>query len=169
MKSYLLIPAIGLFLSLSQNAVGSPHKTGAPAPEFTGKTTGGETIKLSDYRGQVVLLDFWASWCAPCREEMPFLIDFYREHGKKAFQIIAINIDDKIENMEHFLSGLDDPPDFPILVDRAKEIPKQYDIEAMPTTLFIDKKGTVRFWHTGFKKSYQKQFRAELDELLKEK
>ena len=63
------------------------------APDFSGKTPDGKVIKLSDYKGKVVLVDFWASWCSPCREEMPELIKFYKTHGNSDFEILAVNID----------------------------------------------------------------------------
>jgi thiol-disulfide isomerase/thioredoxin len=160
---------MGLFLALSANAADNPGKTGVRAHGFTGKTPEGKAVKLSDYEGKVVLLDFWASWCGPCREEMPFLIDFYRENRNTDLRIIAVNLDDRVENMNRFLSRFFVPPGFLILVDREKEIPRVYDIKAMPTTIFIDKKGTLRFWHSGFNPSHKERFQAELDELLKEK
>ena len=76
------------------------------APDFKGKTSGGKEIKLSDYLGKVVLIDFWASWCPPCREEMPELIKFYKTHKDTAFELIAVNIDNESENMQRFLDKL---------------------------------------------------------------
>lgn len=166
MKLPFFAVVVMLCLTLPVNAA---KLEGKPAPDFIGKTISGEEIKLSDYKGKVVLLDFWASWCGPCREEMPFLIDFYRHNKNRDFEIIAINIDDKAKNMEKFLSNIFGRPEFPILFDQHKNIPPLYDIETMPTTIFIDKNGTVRYWHNGFKKSYEVQFQDELNALLKEK
>ena len=139
------------------------------APDFKGKTLGGKEIKLSDYLGKVVLIDFWASWCPPCREEMPELIKFYKTHKDTAFELIAVNIDNESENMQRFLDKLNPKPGFPIIVDNKQEIPSLFDIEAMPTTIFIDKKGKVRFRHDGFKAEYINDFNNELTQLLKEK
>jgi thiol-disulfide isomerase/thioredoxin len=138
------------------------------APDFEAKTSDGKDIKLSDYAGKVVLIDFWASWCPPCREEMPELIKFYKKHNDPQFQLIAINIDNNTENMNHFLEKLFPKPSFPIVVDNNQKIPSLFDIEAMPTTIFIDKKGKVRFRHDGFKDSYVDDFNSELTQLLKE-
>lgn len=146
----------------------SQEKIGSPAPNFDGKTVHGKEIKLSDYHGEVVLIDFWASWCPPCREEMPELIKFYEEHRNPKFELIAVNIDDKKENMLHFLHDLFPEPTFPIIADNNQKIPPLFNIEAMPTTIFIDKKGDIRFWHNGFKKSYVNDFNSELTQLLKE-
>lgn len=163
-KRPVLIAGMGLFLALSANAEGD-----APTSEFSGKTPEGKAVKLSDYRGKVVLLDFWASWCGPCREEMPFLVDFYQDNRKRDFQVIAVNLDDRTENMRNFLSRVSIPAGFLVLADREKEIPPLFDIKAMPTTIFIDRKGVTRFRHSGFKASYREQFQKELNELLEEK
>ncbi len=144
------------------------EKVGSPAPDFEGKTIKAKEIKLSEYAGKVVLIDFWASWCPPCREEMPALIDFYDTHKNSKFELIAVNIDDKKDNMEHFLDNLFPEPEFPIIADNGQKIPPLFNIEAMPTTIFIDKKGKIRFWHNGFKESYLSDFNSELTQLLKE-
>ena len=136
---------------------------------FTGKTLKGKQIKLSDYKGKVVLLDFWASWCPPCREEMPELVKFYRKHKKDNFVIIAVNIDDKSDNMKKFLYKLFPEPSFPIIWDSEKIIPAKFDISAMPTSIMIDKTGKERFRHNGFKKNFIKQFEEELKLLNTEK
>jgi thiol-disulfide isomerase/thioredoxin len=143
-------------------------KEDSPAPDFQGKTYNGKEIKLSDYHGKVVLLDFWASWCPPCREEMPQLIKFYKAHDKTDFQLIAVNIDNNKGNMENFLDKLFPQPEFPIVVDNNQKIPALFNIEAMPTTIFIDKKGNIRYRHDGFKDSYVSDFNSELTKLLKE-
>jgi thiol-disulfide isomerase/thioredoxin len=144
------------------------EKESTPAPAFDGKTSQGKEIKSSEYLGKVVLIDFWASWCSPCREEMPELIKFYTAHKNPNFEIIAINIDNDAKNMQSFLNKLTPKPDFPIIADNSQQIPPLFEIEAMPTTIFIDKKGNVRFRHDGFKKSYVDDFNKELAQLLKE-
>jgi thiol-disulfide isomerase/thioredoxin len=144
------------------------EKEGSAAPDFKGKTTEGKEIKLSDYHGKVVLIDFWASWCPPCREEMPALIRFYRSHKDTNFELIAVNIDNKKENMDSFLDKLFPEPAFPIVIDNEQKVPALFNIEAMPTTIFVDKKGKIRFWHNGFKESYVNDFDSELTKLLKE-
>ena len=144
------------------------EKEGSSALDFKGKTSEGKEIKLSDYLGKVVLIDFWASWCPPCREEMPELIKFYKAHKDPKFEIIAVNIDKDTENMQRFLDKLLSKPSFPIIVDKEQQIPALFNIEAMPTTIFIDKKGIIRFRHDGFKTTYINDFSEELTQLLKE-
>ena len=161
---HLLILLLTVFVSIDICQV----KEGSTAPDFEGKTSKGKEIKLSDYHGKVVLIDFWASWCPPCREEMPALIKFYRNHKDPKFELIAVNIDNDKNNMQHFLNKLFPEPAFPIVVDDSQKIPSLFDIQAMPTTIFIGKKGKIRFWHDGFKESYVADFDSELTQLLKE-
>jgi thiol-disulfide isomerase/thioredoxin len=165
------VTALSLFILLFAAIAGSgfsQDKEDPPAPDFTGKTSDGKEIKLSDYTGKVVLLDFWASWCPPCREEMPELIKFYKKHSDPQFEMIAVNIDNSTYNMNQFLDKLFPKPAFPIVVDNNQKIPSLFDIEAMPTTILIDKKGKIRFRHDGFKESYVDDFNSELIQLLKE-
>jgi thiol-disulfide isomerase/thioredoxin len=139
------------------------------APDFSGKTPDGKVVKLSDYKGKVVLVDFWASWCSPCREEMPELIKFYKSHGNTDFEILAVNIDKDNVNVNHFLDKLITKPLFPVILDNEQKIPELFNIESMPTTIFIDKSGKIRYRHNGFKLSYIEDFKTELTQLIKEK
>ena len=147
----------------------SQEKNASQAPVFEGKTLQGKEIKLADYLGKVVLIDFWASWCPPCQEEMPELIKFYKSHSNPDFELIAVNIDNSEENMEHFIDKLFPKPGFPIIIDNKQQIPSLFDIASMPTTIFIDKKGKIRYWHDGFQKSIVNDFNQELSRLLNEK
>ena len=140
----------------------------APAPDFTGQTPSGQTLQLSDFQGKVVLLDFWASWCGPCRKEMPFLIELYEEHKDEGFEIIAVNIDTDIANMNGFLETLDTEVPFIMLTDPDGTIPPLYDLAAMPTSVFIDTNGILRFKHDGFRNKDKAKYRAELRMLLDE-
>lgn len=164
MFKYVLV----LFFTILMGIGICQEKEGSPAPDFEGKTIRGKDLKLSDYHGKVILIDFWASWCPPCREEMPLLIKFYKAHKDSDFEMIAVNIDNDKDNMQHFLDKLFPEPEFPIVVDDNQKIPPLFNIQAMPTTIFVDKKGKIRFWHNGFQKSYVDDFNSELTLLLKE-
>jgi cytochrome c biogenesis protein CcmG/thiol:disulfide interchange protein DsbE len=143
-------------------------KIGEAAPSFEGTTLAGKQIALSDFRGKVVLIDFWASWCGPCRQEMPFLIDLHRRYHKSPFSIVAINIDNKPENAQKFIDQLNRTIHFTVIKDPKQQIPPKYQIKGMPSSILIDKKGIIRFWHTGFKDSYKEDYISEIDQLLKE-
>ena len=164
MKRYVVFLLLLMYIGI----VSAGDLVGKTAPGFSGKDIDGKEINLSDYKGKVVLLDFWASWCIPCREEFPFLVDFYREHQKDPFMVLAVSIDDKEENMRNFLKKNYASHVFPVIFDRDKSIPPLYELESMPTSIFIDKKGIIRYIHTGFNDTRKKEFQTELSTLLRE-
>jgi peroxiredoxin len=141
---------------------------GKKAPEFSGKTADSIKISLSDYRGKVVLLDFWASWCVPCRKEMPFLVDLFQKNKEKGLAIIGINIDQDAKNRDKFLSALAAKPEFPIVTDPKSKICPLYNLEGMPFTVLIDRKGFIRFRHVGFKDDAPTGLLKEVKILLQE-
>lgn len=143
-------------------------KIGQPSPQFQGTTFDEKKIDLADFRGKVVLIDFWASWCGPCRLEMPFLIELDYHYRHSPFEIIAINIDKNVENAQKFMEQLSERINFTVLKDSKQQIPPKFQIKGMPTSILLDKNGIIRYWHTGFKKSYEKEYFSEIDELLKE-
>lgn len=164
--SVLLLLAITALLPISSQA----QDVGSDAPAFSGKDTKGNEIKLGDYKDKVVLLDFWASWCSPCKQEMPFLIELYNEYKVKNFEIIAINLDTQEKKMHQFIEQLSTSPDFKItfkvIWDPKAEIAEKYGLKAMPTTVLIDRKGVVRFRYKGFHPSKKEDYKSDLEELL---
>lgn len=142
---------------------------GSPAPDFSAKTIVGKDIRLSGCSGNVVLIDFWASWCGPCREEMPFLTELYQKYRDKGFVVLAVNIDTDIKNTNRFLDQLKAKPEFDILIDKGSAIPPLYKLEGMPTTVFVDRKGVIRFRHKGFKMEQKILLEKELESLAGEK
>ncbi|MFQ5605516.1 MAG: TlpA disulfide reductase family protein [bacterium] len=160
---------IGLLLFVSVGALVQARENLTRAKDFKGLTVTGDKINLSDYKGQVVILDFWASWCKPCQKEFPFLIELYNTYYKKGLTVITVNLDENPVNMKKFLSKLKAKVLFPLIVDKEGKIPAMYKVEAMPTTLFIDKRGMIRSRHTGFKDSHKPIYHKELQLLLAEK
>jgi len=142
---------------------------GKEAPEFTGKTTDGEKISLTDYRGKVLVVDFWASWCRPCKEGFPFLIELYGEYSDKGFSVLGVNLDEDVNNMKNFIKKLGKEVKFANITDPESKIGNQYNVEAIPTTLVIDKKGILRYMHVGFSESEKSKFKTEIETLLNEK
>jgi peroxiredoxin len=117
------------------------------APDFDLKTVDGQTVKLSDYRGQVVLLNTWATWCPPCRAEMPQLEAYYREHQDQGFVVVAVNSEESSETVAAFLQSQDFT--FPVVLDPEGTVMSRYEVRALPTSFFIDRKGVVRGMWTG--------------------
>ncbi len=148
----------------------SPQSIDSSAPLFTGTSTDNSTLSLDAFKGKVVILDFWASWCKPCRKELPFLKELYNQYNRKGLEIIGINLDSSKERMDNFFkqSGLSLP--FSTIMDPKSKIPPLYKLNGMPTTVFIDKKGIIRFRHLGFSDSRKtkNQYRDQVESLLKE-
>ncbi len=163
---YRIFASLIMFLAIFNL---SANEVDAPAPDFTLKNLDGVDVSLSDFKGKVVVLDFWASWCGPCREEFPFLIELAKENIDKDFTILAVNIDTKIENCKKFIDKQKEKPLFPILSDTKGKIPELYKVENMPTTYIIDRSGQVRFIHKGFAESYKEEYRKQIEYLLSEK
>ena len=129
MKRFLLLTTALWFSALSQ-AVVTPQ---AAAPDFTLKSAEGRNLRLQEQRGQVVLVNFWASWCGPCKQEMPHLSRLYDKYRSSGFTLLAVNIDDDARHGAATAAkwGLK----FPVLLDAEKNVTRLYDLGAMPSTV----------------------------------
>jgi peroxiredoxin len=117
------------------------------APDFLLEDTGGNEVRLSDYRGRPVVLNFWATWCRPCRKEMPQLVAASERYGDEGLVVIGLNLQEGRSIIEPFAQ--DYGVDFPILIDRDGEVGDEYRLLGLPTTYFIDKSGVIRSIFTG--------------------
>lgn len=145
------------------------QEIGKEAPLFSGKTLDGDKIKLEDFRGKVTLVDVWASWCGPCKQEFPFLIELYEKYSEKDFTVLAVNIDEEKENAQKFLKGLKKDVPFKIMFDPDSKVPTQYNIEAIPSVYILDRTGVIRYYHLGFMDSEKDKYMTEIETLLSEK
>ncbi|TQV86579.1 TlpA family protein disulfide reductase [Aliikangiella coralliicola] len=136
------------------------------APDFTLKSLTGENLRLSDFRGQVVLLNFWASWCGPCRQEMPILDEIHKKYEPLGFAVLGVNVDLKSEKAIDYLRGT--PVKFPILLDPKSKVSEQYSVSAMPSTAIIDRDGNVRYVHAGYKTGDEEKYKNKIKELMRE-
>jgi len=140
----------------------------AVAPEFSLPKLGStQNSNLSEYRGKVVYIDFWASWCAPCRTSFPLLEKFYQAKKKEGFALVAINMDEDIEAAQRFLELY--PANFEILRDAEAQWADTYSVETMPTSFIIDKKGVIRHIHNGFAKDDMVDIEKIVNQLLADK
>ncbi len=137
-----------------------------PAPDFTLKSLSGKNLKLSEYRGNVVLLNFWASWCAPCRLEMPLLNKLHNKYSAAGFTILGVNVEQETDKAKTYLADI--PVDFPILFDSGNTVSKQYNVIAMPTTVLIDRDGNMRYLHQGYKPGDEKVYKKMVKKLIRE-
>lgn len=130
----------------------------ARAPDFTLNTVSGERVRLSEFRGQPVLINFWATWCGPCRIEMPFIQDRYEEYRDEGFVVLAINFDESRAQVEAF--GEELGLTFPLVLDPGAEVQRLYRNRSYPTSFFVDEQGIIRAHHIGVMTA------AQLDENL---
>lgn len=137
-----------------------------PAPQFTLPSRAGAEVSLQALRGQVVMLNFWASWCGPCRTEMPLLDQMHRRYASLGFTLLGVNVEADTRAAEHWLK--DTPVSFPILFDRDSKVSKLYGVDAMPSTIFIDRQGRVRHLHRGYKAGDESDYLNQIRALLKE-
>ncbi len=146
---FLFIGAVWIYVSAAAPGSTTSGKIPAPqqgflAPDFTLPDSNGKPVSLSDLRGQPVLLNIWASWCSPCRAEMPAMQHVYETYRSQGFTILAVNAayQDKIPSAMDFANELG--LTFPILFDQKGEISRLYQVEALPTSFFIDAQGIIR-------------------------
>lgn len=138
-----------------------------PAPAFSlPDIYSGESKNLEQYRGKVIYLDFWASWCGPCRQSLPLLNKLRSELGEGNFEVIAINLDENPEDGKRFLEKY--PVSYPVLTDNSGDTPQKYQLSGMPTSYIIDQKGNLRGAHQGFRSGDIEKIRDSVNALLQE-
>ncbi|MDH4054239.1 MAG: TlpA family protein disulfide reductase [Gammaproteobacteria bacterium] len=158
---------VGLLLSVfAATSLASSGLEGRSAPDFALKSSTGENLRLSEYRGEVVMVNFWATWCGPCRQEMPLLDELYQRYERVGFNLLGVNIDDDSRKAMKMIEELG--VNFPVLFDSRKEVSKLYEVEAMPVTVLIDREGNVRYVHHGYKPGYEEKYLDQVRSLLRE-
>ena len=142
---------------------------GTEAPGFTLKNSAGEDVSLSRFKGKVVFLNFWASWCSPCKEELPKLNEFINKYSASDAVVLAINVDKKRSHADGFLEGVKPlSKNITLLFDPKSTVIPKYNAMAMPTSFIIDRKGVIRFFHFGYMSNDPKKWATEVDTLIKE-
>ena len=150
----------------STSAASKSSKERKPAPEFTLRDANGTFVKLSDYRGKVVLLNFWATWCGPCALEIPWFIEFEQEYKAKGFEVVGISMDDDgWEAVKPYVS--EHKLNYRVLLGDDSVSQLYGGVEALPTTFIIDRDGKVAFVHVGL--AGKDEYLGEIQSLLDEK
>lgn len=139
---------------------------GSLAPGFTLKSAHGKNLKLGEFRGQVVMINFWATWCGPCRQEMPHLNRLHERYHKAGFMLLGVNVDEQPEAARAMVKKLGIV--FPVLLDTGKRVSRLYDVSAMPSSILIDRDGRVRYVHLGYRAGHEIQYDNEVREMLKQ-
>ncbi len=160
--------ALTLALACIPSAATAAAEVGKHAPKFTLPTLQqGQATALSAFAGKVIYLDFWASWCGPCRTSFPLLNALYTKLKAQGFEVIAVNLDEDKTKAEQFIEEL--PVGFTLLHDGDGTWADQYVIEAMPTSFIIDRHGVVQLVHHGFSSDDIKGIEQKITTLLAEK
>lgn len=159
----LLVLSVLLSAAFSVNA-GSEMKQ--PAPNFTLKSNSGSNIKLSELRGQVVLLNFWASWCGPCRTEMPLLVKIHEKYKGMGFTVLGVNVEEDSAPAKSIINKT--KISFPVLFDQKNAVSKLYNVSAMPSTVMIDRDGNMRYLHEGYKAGDEEKYKEWIKKLIQE-
>ena len=158
---------LGLLVTVfAATSLASSDLEGQKAPDFALKSSTGENLRLSEYRGEVVMINFWATWCGPCRQEMPLLDELYTRYERVGFSLLGVNIDDDSRRAMQMVEDLG--VSFPVLFDARKEVSKLYEVEAMPVTVLVDREGNVRYVHHGYKPGYEDKYLDQVRSLLRE-
>jgi peroxiredoxin len=167
MKSRSVRIAVLAAAALSVASISSAGiKEAGPAPQFTLNARGGKAVNLAQYKGQVVMINFWATWCGPCRQEMPLLETIYKKYNKMGFTLLGVNVEPDPKPAEDWLKAT--PVSFPILFDTKSEVSKMYEVSGMPSTVIVDRKGNVRVIHHGYKPGDENEYQDNIRKLVRE-
>lgn len=166
LDSWLRVATVAAALALTSLGITSAGASASRAPTFALPSRSGDTVSLDQLKGKVVMLNFWASWCGPCRQEMPLLEQMHKRYSSLGFTLVGVNVDANSKDAEQWLSKT--PVSFPVLFDRESKVSAMYDVKAMPSTVFIDRQGNVRYLHKGYKAGDEGEYLNQIRALLKE-
>jgi cytochrome c biogenesis protein CcmG, thiol:disulfide interchange protein DsbE len=154
-------PLAGLLLASVMALPCLAIEAGQAAPDFELPGRQG-TVHLSDYKGKTVYLDFWASWCGPCKQSFPWMNEMQSRYAAQGFKVVGVNVDQKTADAKTFLEGT--PAQFDVAFDQAGKTPRSYAIKGMPTSVLIGPDGKVLMVHSGFKDEQ----RAEIEQQIRQ-
>jgi thiol-disulfide isomerase/thioredoxin len=161
-----MLAAGAAMIAAAQISHAAPDLLSAPAPDFALRSMGDDNVRLSEHLGQVVLINFWATWCGPCRQEMPLLETLHAKYQRAGLVLLGINIDEDRGDAVEMAQTLQ--VSYPILFDERKVVSRDYQVGTMPLTVLIDREGVVRYVSEGYKPGYEKRYTEKLRELLGE-
>ena len=149
-------------LLAATSAASSPQ----PAPDFALPAREGAQVRLSELKGQVVMINFWATWCGPCRQEMPLLQQLQAKYEPLGFTLLGVNVEPDSAGAVKWLEKV--PVSFPILFDTANAVAERFGVEGMPSSVFVDREGRVRAVHRGYKPGDEAKYADVIRSLVKE-
>lgn len=168
-RRYLSVALLACALALAVAPATSRATAAAashPAPDFTLTLADGRKMSLAQLRGQVVMINFWASWCGPCRTEMPLLDAMYRKYKPMGFTLVAVNVEPDSKEAQAFLRDV--PVSFPIAYDNDSKMTKLFDVQGMPSSIIIDRRGNARVVHKGYRPGDENEYLDNIRMLIRE-
>ncbi len=157
----------GAVFSLSGCSKGEKEPFSALAPDFSLKSFDGREITLSQLKGKVVLLDFWATWCGPCKESIPHMIQLYKNYRESGFELVGMNIEKgDSETVRRFIASMEIP--YPVVM-APENVVNSYRVSGIPAAFLIDKEGKIRERMLGFSSTIARQMDAKVKDLTSEK
>jgi peroxiredoxin len=137
-----------------------------PATEFSLSSLAGQSVALSQFKGNVVLVNFWATWCGPCQQEMPLLDQMYKKYKPAGFTLLGVNVDKEAPAVKELLARK--PVSFPVLLDPENAVSRAYHVADMPSSVIIDRKGNVRYVHRGYRAGDENEYQDRIRQLIRE-
>jgi thiol-disulfide isomerase/thioredoxin len=159
----LLVACLALAASGIAAAAAVP---GSPAPALVLPARDGGKVDLASLKGEVVMINFWATWCGPCRQEMPLLAQLHTKYEPLGFTLLGVNVEPDSAAAVDWLKGV--PVGFPILFDKDSAVAGRFGVEGMPSTVFVDRNGKVRYVHRGYKPGDEAKYADMIRSLVKE-
>ncbi|MGO9423787.1 MAG: TlpA family protein disulfide reductase [Steroidobacteraceae bacterium] len=167
MRSILLAGSLALGATGAAAApAAAPTLVGRDAPDFALKTLDGSNLRLSEFRGQVVLVNFWARWAGDSRQEMPALNKINATYQRAGLVVLGVSVDDDLRRAREFAGAM--KVSYPIMFDTGTDLGRDYLLQKMPMTILVDRSGVVRFSHVGYKRGDERIYLDQIRELLRE-
>jgi peroxiredoxin len=164
-RTLLSVLAFVGVLGLVATVAAQSLSVGARAPEIGLRDFNGQNVRMADLRGKVVIVDFWASWCAPCREELPVLNRLYSRYREQGLVVVGVSVDRTERNARGFLRRT--PVDFRVVHDSAHAVAGRYNPPTMPSSYIVDRRGVIRHIHEGFRSGDAAVIEREVRALLR--
>src|ERR1700686_4221632 len=167
MRRVLLAGSLILNAVLTTTSIGAaPTLLGKDAPDFVLKTTDGRNLRMSEFRGQVVMVNFWARWAGDSRQEMPALDRINTTYNRAGLVVLGVSVDEDLDRAREFAGAM--KVSYPILFDTGPDIGRDYLLKKMPMTILVDRAGVVRYSNVGFKRGDERVYLDHIRELLRE-
>jgi thiol-disulfide isomerase/thioredoxin len=163
MKHFLCSLTAAVVLCGTLTSAALALEVGQAAPDFELAGRNGP-VKLSSYQGKLVYLDFWASWCGPCKQSFPWMSEMQSRYGSKGLRVLGVNLDQKNADAQAFLA--DNPARFDVAFDTSGQVPRTYAIKGMPTSVLIGPDGKVLMVHSGFRDEQRDELERQIKQSL---